>query len=302
PVEDKIARIKQQADKFGLYRIAIVDLEGNAITSDGYTFSVADRAFFQSAVKGKRFLSEPIIDKIDGKTPGIVYAVPVYYEGEVVSVLFSGYELDKLTERIDISFYHESGLAFITDSHANVLLHPVKERINKNIVQIATPLNEAAQVEEFKNNLENGKSGVSHLIMRTENRFFAYAPIKDANDWFLVASLPSTAVFERSREVILLTVLLIASIGVLLTLIAFYISITKKKADAKILKLAYCDPLTDMDNIERFKPKVEALFAQFGAQSYTLLNFDVKHFRYLNNDLGYTAGNELLIYIARCLQ
>ncbi|MEG0258117.1 MAG: GGDEF domain-containing protein, partial [Christensenella sp.] len=302
PMEDKVARIKQQADKFGLYRIAIVDLEGNAITSDGYTFSVADRAFFQSAVKGKRFLSEPIIDKIDGKTPGIVYAVPVYYEGEVVSVLFSGYELDKLTERIDISFYHESGLAFITDSHANVLLHPIKERINTNIVEIATPLNQAAQVEEFKSNLENGKSGVTHLIMRTENRFFAYAPIKDANDWFLVASLPSTAVFERSQEVILLTVLLIASIGVLLTLIAFYISITKKKADAKILKLAYCDPLTDMDNIERFKPKVEALFAQFGAQSYTLLNFDVKHFRYLNNDLGYTAGNELLIYIAQCLQ
>ncbi|MEG1747657.1 MAG: hypothetical protein RR226_04435, partial [Oscillospiraceae bacterium] len=56
----KMARIKQQANKFGLFRIAIVDLEGNATASDGYQFSVADREFFQSAVTGKRALSQPI--------------------------------------------------------------------------------------------------------------------------------------------------------------------------------------------------------------------------------------------------
>ncbi|MEG2698414.1 MAG: cache domain-containing protein, partial [Ruthenibacterium sp.] len=115
-LEEKIARVKRQADKFDLYRIAIVDLEGNATTSDGYEFSVADREFFKAAVKGERFLSEPIIDKVDGVTPGIVFAVPVYHDGKVICVLFSGYELEKLTERIDISFYHKSGLAFITDS------------------------------------------------------------------------------------------------------------------------------------------------------------------------------------------
>ncbi|MEG1428039.1 MAG: hypothetical protein RSC76_10155, partial [Oscillospiraceae bacterium] len=115
PAEKKMQRIKEQANKFDLFRIGIVDLAGNAMTSDGYEFSVADRKFFQEAVQGRRFLSEPILDKVDGVTAGIVYAVPVYHKGEVVSVLFSGYELYKLTERIDISFYHESGLAFITD-------------------------------------------------------------------------------------------------------------------------------------------------------------------------------------------
>ncbi|MEG1060882.1 MAG: cache domain-containing protein [Oscillospiraceae bacterium] len=157
PLEYKIARIKQQANKFRLFRIAIVDLEGNAIGSDDHAFSVSDREFFKAAVKGQRFLSEPIIDKVDGVTPGIVYAVPVYHDGEVVSVLFSGYELDKLTERIDISFYHESGLAFIVDSDANVLLHPVKERIGTNIYDIAKTRNKAETVDQFKNNLKRRK-------------------------------------------------------------------------------------------------------------------------------------------------
>ncbi|MEG1594553.1 MAG: cache domain-containing protein, partial [Oscillibacter sp.] len=178
PMEDKIARIKQQAQKFDLFRIAIVDLEGNAVTSDNHSFSVADRAFFQTAVQGRRALSEPILDKVDGVTAGIVYAVPVFYNGEVVSVLFSGYELDKLTERIDISFYHQSGLAFIVDSDANVLLHPVKERIGTNMAEVAKNRTAGTTVEEFEKNLKNGESGVSHLVMKNEDRFFAYAPIE----------------------------------------------------------------------------------------------------------------------------
>ncbi|MEG1495985.1 MAG: EAL domain-containing protein [Clostridiales bacterium] len=301
PFEKKIQRIKQQADKFGLYRIAIVDLQGNAITSDDHEFSVADRDFFKAAVKGEKFISNPIIDKVDKITPGIVYAVPVCHDGKVVSVLFSGYELNKLTDRIDISFYHKSGIAFIADSNAKVLLHPVKERIGSNIVDIATTRNKDAVIDEFKNNLKNGKSGVSHIVMKAEDRFFAYAPIKGSNDWFLFASLPATAVFERSQKVILLSVILLSVILVIFTFIAIYIAMTKKKANAQIVKLAYYDPLTGTGNSERFKLDAQALFRQYGAQKYTLLNFDIRKFRYLNNDLGYDAGNELLLHIVKCL-
>ncbi|MEG1683429.1 MAG: EAL domain-containing protein [Oscillospiraceae bacterium] len=300
-LEDKVARIKQQADKFGLYRIAIVDLDGNAIASDNHAFSVADREFFQTAVKGRRCLSEPIIDKVDRVTPGIVYAVPVRHGGKVVGVLFSGYELEKLTQRIDISFYHESGLAFIVDADGNVLLHPVAERIGANIAEIAQTRNSAAVVEDFKNNLKNAESGVSHLVMRTENRFFAYAPIEGANDWFLFTSLPAKAVFERSQKVIFLTILLLVGISVVLTSTGLYITMTKRKANAKIVKLAYYDRMTGAPNVECFKMEAQALLRQFGAPPYRLLNFDVTQFRTLNHNLGYDAGNALLVHIVHCL-
>ncbi|MEG2621625.1 MAG: GGDEF domain-containing protein [Clostridia bacterium] len=301
PLEKKMARIREQAQKFDLYRIAIVDPEGNATASDDHCFSVADRDFFKAAINGTRFLSEPIIDKVDKVTPGVVYAVPVYHAGSVASVLFSGYELNKLTERIDISFYHESGIAFVVDAHGNVLLHPSQDRIGKNIVEVAKERNRAERVEQFSGDLKSGESGVAHLIMKEEDRFFAYAPIQDANDWFLFTSLPATTVFERSQKVILFTVLLLMGISLLLILIGLYIDVTKKKADAKIVRLAYYDSLTGAANAERFKLDAQALFAQFGAQRYTLLNFDVKQFRYINNDLGYRAGNDLLAHIVRCL-
>ena len=298
----KMTCIREQAHKFGLYRIAIVDLAGNATASDGYQFSVADRAFFQAAVTGNRFLSQPIIDKVDGVTPGIVYAVPVFHDGKVVSVLFSGYKLDKLTERIDISFYHKRGLAFIVNAKSDVLLHPIAKRINTNMLEIAAARSRDIELERFREHLKNRTPGVSHLVMEAENRFFAYAPIEGGNDWFLVASLPSTTVFERSQKVIFLTVVLLAIISLLLALTALYVVLAEKKANAKIVKLAYYDPLTGASNTERFKLDAGALFQQYGSQRYTLLNFDVKQFRYLNNDLGYEAGNQLLLHIVDCLK
>ncbi|MEG2174794.1 MAG: GGDEF domain-containing protein [Oscillospiraceae bacterium] len=298
---EKMKRIKKQAEKSQIYRIALANLEGLATTSDGHEFSVADRDFFKAAVQGRRFLSEPIIDKADGVTPGIVYAVPIFHENQVVGVLFSGYQLDQLTKRIDISFYHESGLAFIVDSDSNVLLHPIKERIGTNIIDIATIYNKAEQVKQFQENLKRGANGVTHFVMRVEDRFFAYAPIQGGNDWFLFTSLPAKSVFERSQKVILFTILLLVGILLLLTLTALYIAMTRKKANAQILKLAFYDPLTGAANIQGFQRDAEALFRQVGAQKYTLLNFDVQQFRYLNNDLGYGAGNQFLMHITHCL-
>ncbi|MEG1290666.1 MAG: EAL domain-containing protein [Lachnospiraceae bacterium] len=301
PFAYKMERIKKQAHKFGLYRIGIVDLKGNAATSDGHHFSVADRDFFKGAVTGQRFLSQPIIDKVDGVTPGIVYAVPVYHDNQVVNVLFSGYELDKLTERIDISFYHKRGLAFIVNSKGDVLLHPNEDQISKNIVEIAAPRNSKNLVEHFQNDLEHGEGGVSHFAMRKEDLFFAYAPIEGANDWFLFTSLPASSIFDNSRKVILFTIALLVGFSVIFTLAALYIAITKKKSNAKIFNLAYYDSLTGAANMERFKLDAKSLFQKSGTENYSLINFDVKHFRYLNNHLGYDAGNQLLIHITHCL-
>ncbi|MEG7530235.1 MAG: EAL domain-containing protein [Hungatella sp.] len=301
PMEQKIQRIKQQADKFELFRIAIVDLQGQATSSDGYTFSVADREFFQKAIGGERALSEPILDKVDGKTAGIVYAVPVRYEGKIINVLFSGYTLDTLVKRIDITFYHQSGMAFITNSSGDILLHPITDRQGKNFFEVASRTNPEEKIDDFKNGLRQGTTGATRLNMEGDDRFFAYAPIEGANDWFLVTSLPKTVVFERSQKVIFLTMLLLLVIAIIFVLTLVYIVVTKRKSDAQMVKLAYYDPLTGMANSERFQLDAEELFKKSDPKNYALLNFDIKQFRYLNQALGYHAGDDLLLYIAKCL-
>ncbi|MEG1428038.1 MAG: diguanylate cyclase, partial [Oscillospiraceae bacterium] len=177
-----------------------------------------------------------------------------------------------------------------------------KERSGKNFIDVARAMNNGRQVEKYQSDLKKGRSGVSHFIMQEEDRFFAYAPIQDANDWYLMTSLPAAAVFERSQKVILFTVLLLAAVSVLFTLTMLYIAVTKRKANAKIVHMAYYDTLTGAANTERFKLDAQELFRLLGSERYALLNFDVKQFRYLNSDLGYGAGDKLLVHIAHCLE
>lgn len=302
PMEAKLHRIKVQADKFDLFRIGIVDTVGNAKTSDGYEFSVADRAFFKNAINGNRYVSDPIIDKVNKRASGIVYSVPIRNEGEIVGILFSGYELTKLIDRIDISFYHKSGIAFIVDSTGDVILHPQQERQGKNVLKIAKQFNKQEYVKDLETDLKNAKKGVVHLKMRYEDRFFAYAPIIDSKDWFIVTSLPKEVVFDRSEKVIVMTMLLMGTIGIILLFVASYIGWIRRKSSRKILKLAYTDTLTGIHNIEGFKLENEKLLKEHNRAEYTLLNFDIKQFRYLNRELGYMAGDELLIHIAKCLE
>ncbi|MEG0972383.1 MAG: GGDEF domain-containing protein [Lachnospiraceae bacterium] len=301
PLEDKLERIKKQADKFNLYRIGIVDKNGTARTSDGHEFSVKDRKFFREAIQGRAYLSKPLTDKVGGKKQGIVYAVPIYYQGKITGVLFSGYELKALTQRIDVSFYHKSGLAFITDSKGTVLLHPIEKRVGRNIIEIAKTRNKAAKVMEFQTDLQLGRRGVSRLVMKEDERFFAYAPIKGTDNWNLVTSLPARVVFERSRKVISLTIILMVIVFFVFLTATVFIRRMKKKSTKQIRKMAYYDALTGALNIEGFKGEAEQLFGEAGTGAYSLLNFDVKQFRYFNNELGYGMGNDFLVHIAYCL-
>ncbi|MEG1663606.1 MAG: hypothetical protein RR338_06425, partial [Clostridia bacterium] len=63
-----------------------------------------------------------------------------------------------------------------------------------------------------------------------------------------------------------------------------YIVVTKKKSNERIIKLAYYDQLTGAPNAECFKIEARDLCNKFEEEKYTLLNFDVRQFRYLNND------------------
>ena len=68
-VEQKQNFINQRAQLHGFTRGNVLDLNGNSIF-DGNNY--ADRAYYQAAIEGKTFISEPLISKVTGEFTVII--------------------------------------------------------------------------------------------------------------------------------------------------------------------------------------------------------------------------------------
>lgn len=75
----------------------------------------------------------------------------------------------------------------------------------------------------------------------------------------------------------------------------------KKKSENQLLEYAYTDALTSLPNRFSLEKKIAHRFLNPEKQ-FALLYIDIDNFKYVNDSLGHTVGDELLKYIAKCIQ
>ncbi|EQI65136.1 diguanylate cyclase domain protein, partial [Clostridioides difficile Y307] len=75
----------------------------------------------------------------------------------------------------------------------------------------------------------------------------------------------------------------------------------KKKKEDYLRKIAYTDPLTGADSIDKFKINSNKLFAKNNPEEYALFYIDVDKFKYINDMFGYDMGNDTLIHISNTI-
>ena len=104
--------LNQLAQRDGVKRFGIADLQGNVVTSDHQTFNISDRDYFKDSLNGKTVTSKSITDYTDGEAIN-VYSVPIYKHNEVSGVLFATFYTDKLSSILSSATYSNVGYAFI---------------------------------------------------------------------------------------------------------------------------------------------------------------------------------------------
>jgi diguanylate cyclase (GGDEF)-like protein/PAS domain S-box-containing protein len=83
----------------------------------------------------------------------------------------------------------------------------------------------------------------------------------------------------------------------------FALAIERHEAEANINHLAYFDHLTGLPNRGRLQSEIGGLIAASSAlpQRVALLCIDIDHFKYVNDTLGHSSGDQLLVEVARRL-
>ena len=207
--ESRQAVLAKEIKRSGAVNITYADSKGNAKSPDGKDVSISDRAYFKTAMKGERAVSDPIENKTAPGTMIMVFAVPVKDGTQINGVLFKIVDGNALSQITNGITFGKSGQAYMVNSSGTSIANSNKDMVLKgdNIIQDAQKdpkLNVMA--ETVKQILQKG-SGNGHYLYNGVEKYIGYSPVQGTG-WYL-------AVTDRKDEVLAgLTGMKLATVGV----------------------------------------------------------------------------------------
>lgn len=210
-VEQKQALINQRAQVHGFQRGNILDANGNSIF-DGNNYS--DREYYQVAIKGQRFISEPLVSKVTGEFT-VIIAAPIWKDGvpgsSVVGVVYFvpvGTFLNDIVTSIEIS---KGSGAYILNGSGTTIAHPDMEKVTneENAIEQAKTNSGLKHLAELSEKMIAGESGYGSYMYSGQTKVLAYAPISGTNNWSIGISAPITDFLGTTFLSIVVTVAMI---------------------------------------------------------------------------------------------
>lgn len=192
--DQKKAIIDKKAEYYQLERCNILGTDGLSIF-DGKDYN--DRAYFQAAMKGETYISEPLISKMTGELT-IIVAAPLWKNGEigsevagVVYIVPNPDFLNEIVRNIQVSSH---GSAYMLDTNGTVIASPDTEQVANQVNTIQEAENDSSlkKLAKLETDMTAGNSGYGKYRSKGKKRLLAYAPIEDSNGWSIAITAPTS--------------------------------------------------------------------------------------------------------------
>ena len=175
-------------EQWGIYQnIFVATADGNGIyDTDGSLSNVSEREYFQRAMKGEVNVSDIIITKTS-KDTAVVFAAPVYVDGEIRAVVCGVITMDYITDLLDKIKTGTSGEAYLVNRDKYLI---TESRFNNELladgkIKENSVLELLVDTEGVNSGLA-GETGVAEYMgYRGELVIGAYVPLKQ-KDWILI--------------------------------------------------------------------------------------------------------------------
>ena len=224
--QEKAVYLKQEAafnDK--IHRMDLCDLQGFRYTDDGTRLDISGRDFFQVAAKGRNFLSEPIISRLDGEFV-IVFAVPVYGANHtVISVLLATVKASTLSQEIEDIVVGQTGYCYILGLTGTTIAAKDFARVKamENIGAMATADSSLASLAAFeKMAVDIDDPSIGFYEYKGVHKIASYATMK-TTDWTVVINAPEEE-FMGTVNSLRLSMISTSLIVLLVALITVYLA------------------------------------------------------------------------------
>lgn len=159
--------------------------------------------------------------------------VRVKLQDDTTGYLIKQYEVESIVDSFSLSFYNDAGFSYVVNTQGDVLIRSPHPNSNKTVQNLFDMLpaaqNEEAGITEFRQSLEDLRTGWAVFYYQEEDTVFCYTPLKLDTDWYLISIIPKQVVDAQTNVILLRSLALIASILVgIFLLFAFYLHYVNK--------------------------------------------------------------------------
>lgn len=217
PAETKKLVVDATASSNGLISGNLLDANGVSVF-DGTDYS--GKEYFQRAMKGESFISQPVVDKSTNSIE-ITVAAPMWEGGipdsTVVGVICFEPVDTFLNDIVSNLAMTENGYAYILDKGGYTIAHKNMDSVlnAENSQNDAKSNRQLAQIAEIEKAMTEGKSGLGQYQYNGASKFLAYSPIDDTDGWSLAVTIPMSDIMGSTYRSIYITIgLLVLCIAV----------------------------------------------------------------------------------------
>jgi len=218
---------------------------GAFINAAGATGNIADRDYFQKAIKGESSASDPILSKTTGHLVTAI-AIPIKTDGKVSGVIYGMIDMEGLTKKVNEVKIGKTGYAYALQGDGLIIIHP-----NKDVAMKANTLKESTASPELKiatERMVKGDKGFIRYEYAGADKMLAFAPIPGTK-WSLAVAAP---VRELTSKVDALTTLSAVTIVVVLIIAALAIMFLTRRIVGPLRRMvAYVEEVAAGDLSDR---------------------------------------------------
>ncbi|MCI9081536.1 MAG: HAMP domain-containing protein [Lachnospiraceae bacterium] len=240
---EKKAIIDERVKVNGLLAGDILDSSGASIFS-GEIF--ADTAYFQAAMQGQTYVTEPIISE-DQSSIEIRIAAPLWKDGnygtEVVGVVYLIPEENFLNDIMMAINVSENGSAYMMDGVGNVIAHENDALVKSkdNSIEAAKKDSALKALAKLEQKMLNGESGFGTYRYGGVKKIMAYTPVENSNNWSIAITAPVSDFNKETVAGVIITILIV------IVSIAVAVFMVRKLADNIGTPIQQCaQRLTDL--------------------------------------------------------
>ncbi len=288
---EKYTLVKREVNfNKNLTNMDILDKSGNLYALDGTYISLNTQDYFQAAIKGSRFLTEPFVSKIT-ETLILTFAVPIYDNNRAINgVLIASIPAEWLSDQIDDIVIGKTGNCYMMGNTGVIIADKDTNLVKSqaNIIEQAKTDHSLTSSSVFLEHvLDTDETEIGHYTYKGVDYIASFATIK-TTDWSVIIRAPvnefmgTVDALQFSMLIISLSILLSALVVVyfvartiikpIQTAVTALQNIAQGEGDLTVrLPVHGNDEITDMaEYFNQTIEKIGASIRQVGVNSNTM--------------------------------